>query len=414
MTKPSSASRRGRSTNHPTGDPVPPAKLTSRRLSGRPHCPRGTHNKWPNGAGAAAVIVAGLAVLAGCGGNRGAATSTPASQVITSPTTQGSGDPVTISITRSVESPSPVAGATAVTASTPMTTPATSPLARTGPDGPGSVSTAAVLPAPLTFSHRIGFVGGRSTLFKIALSGAEVAVDGNLLTAVVHAKVTNFSIADQFISYVKTPSLLLPDGTLLPMNYRTSTLIPGGGTTPLDLVARLSEPSTFTFAGASLVFGNNASAQTIIPLDDSSAVSTFMPVVDTGKGVSADSGAGTKSRITGTILHADYDDGAKATLQLEVALDVSFSDTPKIQDIFSITLTTPDGTSAAPATSVLFGRPPNSIVLAGRTVHGGLLFDIPAAYAGSYALTIHSDRVKDAAGSGAVDPVLKFTIPHGP
>ncbi len=414
MTEPSSACIRDRSTNQSTGDPVPLAKPTSRRPTGRPRRLHGTLNKLPMGAGAAAVIVVGLVVLAGCGGNSGAAASTPTSLVITSTSTQDSTDPSTTSVTRSVESPSAVTGPTAVTSSILMTTPATSPLAPTGPDAPGSVSTAAVLPAPLTFGHRIGFVGGRSTLFKIVLSGAEVTVEGTVRTAVLHTKVTNFSIADQFISYVKTPSLLLPDGSLLPMNYRTSTLVPGGGTTPLDLDARVSEPSTFTFAGASLVFGNNASAQTIIPLDDSSAVSTFVPVVDTGKGVSADSGVGTNSRITGTILHADYEDGAKATLQLEVALDVSFSDTPKIQDIFSVTLTTPDGTSAAPATSVLFGKPPNSIVLAGRTVHGGLLFDIPAAYAGPYALTIHSDRVKDAAGSGAVDPVLKFRIPHGP
>ncbi|MET3807145.1 hypothetical protein ABIB25_004167 [Nakamurella sp. UYEF19] len=262
------------------------------------------------------------------------------------------------------------------------------------------------------FRHRIGFVGGRSTLFQIALSGAEVTVDGTVRTAVVHTRWTNFSIEDQFVTYVKTPSLLLSDGSLVPMNYKTSTNVPGGGTTPVDLVARLSDPSTFTFAGASLVFGNNTSAQTIIPLEDSAPVSTFAPVVDIGKGVSSDSGAGTTARITGTVLHADYEDGAKATFQLDVALEVSFSDTPRIQDIFSVTLTTPDRTSAAPTTSVLFGRPPNSIVLAGRTVHGGLLFDIPPAYAGHYALTIHSDRVEDATGSAAADPVLEFTIPR--
>jgi hypothetical protein len=304
------------------------------------------------------------------------------------------------------------AGATVTSPSVGVTTPTGSLAASTGFVATGSVSVAAALPAPLEFSHRIGFIGGRSTLFKIVLSGAEVTVDGTVRTAVVHTKVTNFSIEDQFIGYVKTPSLLLPDGSLLPMKYKTSTLVPGGGTTPLDLVAQLSEPSTFTFAAASLVFGNNASAQTIIPLDNSAPVSTFAPIVDVGKGVSADSGVGTKARITGTILHADYEDGAKATLQLEVAMDVSFSDTAKIQDIFSTTLTTPDGTSVAPANSVLFGKAPNGIVLAGRTVHGGLLFDIPAAYAGTYALTIHSDRVKDAAGSGAANPILEFKIPR--
>ena len=256
-------------------------------------------------------------------------------------------------------------------------------------------TTVAALPPALTFTDRIGFTGREGGgVIGVEATKAEVVEADGKRTAVIHTRVTNFAAADTSLVLVRSPVLSLADGTSVPARFKDQPTVPGGGTTAVDIVAPVDE--SFTFTGVSLVFGNNASNQTIIPFDASAKITTFTPIVDVGKGTTIDSGAGTVATITGGVLHADYKDGSKGNLQLELEISVAYTDPVRadasdIEQTFTLTL--PDGTTASSRfnASIIFAHG-NEIIDSGSTQNMTPLFEVTGTYAGQYTLSIGHQR----------------------
>jgi len=359
------------------------------------------------GAVAVVVAVAAIVVVASGGSNNAAtvaaSTSSPTLVVATSASPSTADQPAGTAAVRSATSATSATSASetsAATTSAVTTIPAT---------------TVAALPAALTFSDRIGFAGREGGgVFKIEVTKAEVIEADHQRTAVMHTKVSNLAAVDIALGLIKSPVLLLADGSLLSAKFKALPTVPGGGTTAVDIVAPVDE--SFTFTGAALVFGNSASNQSIIPFDTSAKVTTFTPIVDIGKGTTVDSGAGTVATITGGVLHADYKDGSKDSYQLELAVDVTYKDptvgtTSDIQQTFTLAL--PDGTSASSSfgTSLIFNHG-NQIVASGSTEKQTMLFEVTSTYYGQYTLTIGHQRSQPPNPKGNL--TFTFTVAQQP
>lgn len=305
------------------------------------------------------------------------------------------------------EDPEPTVAAT-VAAATPTSVPT---LTTAAPTAGSSATAAPNPPKTISFTNRVGYIGNANSLYKIELSRAEVTVVDGRRSLVISSKVSNLANADYLITNVKEPSLLAADGTIITTRWNINSPIPGGGTTPVDIVASVTE--TFKFEGVSLVFGNNASHQTILPLDESVKVTTFNPVLGVGKGKTAAGGSGTVVTITDGILHDDFKDGSKDKYQLELQVDVSYVHPSNVSgnaEIVSFTLTAPDGTSSSPERSYVFSSNDVAVIDTGKTSRLGLKFTVPNTYYGEYKLKVTSRRVSVSKDPGAVDPVLTFEI----
>ena len=266
-----------------------------------------------------------------------------------------------------------------------------------------------------TFTNRVGYIGNSNSLFKIELSKAEVTEADGHRSAVISSRISNMSNTDYSLVDVKNPSLLAADGTIITARWKINSPIPGGGTTPVDIVASVTK--TFKFEGMSLVFGNNASNQTILPLDESVKVTTFSPVLGVGKGKTAAGGSGTVVTITDGILHDDFTNGSKDKYQLELKVDVSYTHPSNAGGSYEeaiFTLTAPDGTSSSSESSGVFSSNDSTVIDTGKTSRLGLKFMIPSTYYGEYKLTVNSRRVSVYKDPGAIHPVLTFEVAQVP
>lgn len=277
------------------------------------------------------------------------------------------------------------------------------PAAVSGTSAPANTSgstNSAGLPKEIVFTDRVGFIGTFNALYKIELLKAEVIDAGGGRSAIVRTRVTNLANADSLLLSVKEPTLRAADGKLTTTRWDAGT-IPGGGTTPVDITARVD--NKFTFDGMSLIFGNVASQQTIIPLSETLRVTTFVPVVGVGMGRTA-TGSGVSAKITNGILHDDFTEGSKNTYQLELAVEVSFRDSANTLRHLeaTFTLTAPDGTSTVSDRGFVFFSNDSDVVESGKTARLGLKFRISSTYYGQYKLSVNDRRLRVENDPGAV------------
>lgn len=311
-------------------------------------------------------------------------------------------------------SPSTGAQVTASSATTPST-PATSVADTAPPAVPAetTTTTAVPAPAPIEFTDRVGFVGRLNmTLFKIELTSAEVAVDdAGRWSLIIDALATNFSGGDEAFS-PSTPRLLLADGSTVDARVE-SLVVPGGGTSRIEVTVPAIDAG-LELSSLSLVFGNNASHQTVLPFDESVSVTTFVPITGVGAGATAAGGSGTVVTITDGIVWADFSDGAKDEFSLELAVDLAYrhpSDETGAYEDATFILTAPDGTSASWEAGYLFPTNDVAVVATGQTAHLDVRFPVAGPVSGEYRLEVKSRRVRVYKDPGAVDPVLVFVVP---
>lgn len=284
-------------------------------------------------------------------------------------------------------------------------------LATSVPTAVSSATAGQNLPKAIAFTDRVGFIGNFRYLFKIELSKAEVVDVSGRRSLVISTRVTNLSNADHPITDVKAPSLVAADGSIIAAAWKINSLIPGGGTAPVDVVASVTE--AFKFESVSLVFGNNASHQTTLPLNESVKVTTFAPVLSVGKTKTAAGGSGTVVTIIDGILHDDFTDGAKRKYQLELQVNIYYTHASNVAGNYeevNFTLTAPDGTSSSPEKSYVFSSNDVDVIDTGKTSRLGLKFTIPSTYYGEYKLKATSRRASVYKDPGAVDPVLPFEV----
>ncbi len=328
------------------------------------------------------LALASLAVVAACGGEGAPAVSEGASTT-SAPTT----------------TPSPTRPAASPAADAPTASPTAS-----GPSATASQG----LPAPRVFTDRIGYIGNFRYLFKIDLIKAEVTEVGGRRTVVLRSRVTNLGDADAYLPDVKVPVLRSADGAIIATSWDTG-IIPGGATTPVEITARVN--GSFSFEGVSLVVGNDASHQTILPLTESARVSTFTPVFGVGKGRTATGGSLTTVKVVDGILHDDFSDGAKERYLLELKIDVSYASAAAGNyDELTFTLTAPDGTSSAPTLSYVFYTTDVAVITSGATARLGLQFRVPSTYYGEFRLTANTRFVRLNPNAGASNPVVTFEV----
>lgn len=288
--------------------------------------------------------------------------------------------------------------------------PVTSP---TSTAAESTTTTAVAAPAPLEFTDRVGYVGRLNrTVFELSLKSAEVRVDdAGRWSLAVDMLATNFSRGDQTLD-PPTPRLLLADGTTVDARIDL-VVVPGGGTSKVELTVASIEVG-LDLSTVAIVFGNNASNQTILPFDESIEVTTFVPITGVGAGTTAAGGSGTVVTITDGVVWADYSDGAKDDYSLELAVDLAYrhpTDEAGAYEDATFILTAPDGISSSWEAGYLYPTNDVTVVASGQTAHLDLRFAVSGPVSGEYRLEVKSRRVRVYKDPGAVDPVLVFVVP---
>jgi hypothetical protein len=189
------------------------------------------------------------------------------------------------------------------------------------------------------------------------------------------------------------------------------TAIPGSDTA--EVVFSATVKAGYTFAGASIVVGGAGSNRSVVPLDASQPVQTVAPILGIGKGLGAGAEAGLTVRIVDSILWPDFAEGNAGAWFLDVLTELTYTSTDprEYEDLATVKLRAPAGTSSTGSLSYLFTANEGGLVPSGETHRQGYHFAVRGGSVGPYQLSFDSRAVRVLKTPGAVNPVIEFTVP---
>lgn len=276
---------------------------------------------------------------------------------------------------------------------------------------PVGTTVGAVAGETVEYAERLGWFGDEYLLFGIQLRSATLRpVPGvaDRLDLRVEALAGNPSTKNQNLVELPAPAVVA-GGRQVSTFLDYSGEVPGAGTSLFAITATV--PTSFTLAASALVFGNDASNRTVIPLDGTSPIETAQPARGFADGAVTDGGL-TQVRVVESLAWPNYGPGRRGEAWIELGVEATYAGQPVPGDYETLAwaLQRPDGSVAGADLSFVFPQGVNGIVEPGRRVRSGLRFAVAQPPSGVYTL-VTSSRQAALGNPGTRDATLSFTVP---
>ncbi len=259
---------------------------------------------------------------------------------------------VTIVAACGATDPGPAATATGAPApSTTSTTNGTGTVSRgtasTGEPAPPSSDQATATPVKVTFTDkRFWHIADTALLFQIDLTSAELTPIAGSAKQNLTINATVKNLTENPVGFGDSLSMTAA-GQRYDLRCTTTATVPGGESSPMTCKAT-GLPTGFNIDDAVVTAGDAQSNQSVVPLKAGVTPTSFEPIVDVanGKSFTAGTGGGSTGTVTRSILYQDYTRGKKDEYRVEMRFAFVVAPIPGGEEIDSVTLVAPDGTSS--------------------------------------------------------------------